>query len=238
MYANESKGGKFPPNKYASYADDQTCTKPTGVDFYFQGNTVYPEYLSDVNVLMCPSDANNEGDIAEGKWHCDWDRTQPCPCKWNSRSYVYLGWAMTADMMVSPGATINPPNPAITDINPDFLTLMTDPAVGLGQEKDNIADQSKVVDKDYELGEDTGKMVYRLREGIERFFITDINNPAASAKAQSSIAYFFDELSTDISEFNHIPGGANVLYLDGHVGFIRYPGEFPVTTILAFITGM
>jgi prepilin-type processing-associated H-X9-DG protein len=28
--------------------------------------------------------------------------------------------------------------------------------------------------------------------------------------------------------FNHIPGGANVLYMDGHVEFQRYPtGEYP-----------
>ncbi len=26
---------------------------------------------------------------------------------------------------------------------------------------------------------------------------------------------------------NHLPGGANVLYMDGHVGYIRYPGAFP-----------
>jgi hypothetical protein len=34
-------------------------------------------------------------------------------------------------------------------------------------------------------GSPVPKTIYRLREGIERFFITDINNPAASAKAQS-----------------------------------------------------
>ena len=29
-------------------------------------------------------------------------------------------------------------------------------------------------------------------------------------------------------EFNHVPGGANVLYMDGHVEFQRYPtGKFP-----------
>ena len=33
----------------------------------------------------------------------------------------------------------------------------------------------------------TGSTVYRLREGIERFLITDINNPAASAQAQSTV---------------------------------------------------
>ena len=32
-----------------------------------------------------------------------------------------------------------------------------------------------------------------------------------------------------VTYFNHIPGGGNVLYMDGHVEFVRYPGESPVS---------
>ncbi len=85
----------------------------------------------------------------------------------------------------------------------------------------------------------------RTREGIERFFITDINNPAAGAVAQSELPIMWDAWAANInvegytihpiegmsegtSMFNHIPGGSNVLYLDGHVEFIRYnEGRFP-----------
>ena len=76
--------------------------------------------------------------------------------------------------------------------------------------------------------------IYRLREGIERFFITDINNPAASATAQSELPLMWDIAvwpaapADGQASFNHIPGGGNVLYLDGHVTFVRYPGEFPI----------
>jgi prepilin-type processing-associated H-X9-DG protein len=28
--------------------------------------------------------------------------------------------------------------------------------------------------------------------------------------------------------FNHVPGGGNVLYMDGHVGFVKYPSAWPV----------
>jgi len=74
--------------------------------------------------------------------------------------------------------------------------------------------------------------VFRLREGIERFLITDINNPAASAKAQSEVEVMWDSVSADSSAgaaFNHIPGGANILFLDGHVDYVRYQteGDFP-----------
>ena len=78
--------------------------------------------------------------------------------------------------------------------------------------------------------------VYRLREGIERFFITDINNPAASAKAQSELAVQFDNVSIEAGNFSHVPGGANVLFVDGHVEFIRYPGVHPVSRVWAVLS--
>jgi prepilin-type N-terminal cleavage/methylation domain-containing protein/prepilin-type processing-associated H-X9-DG protein len=77
----------------------------------------------------------------------------------------------------------------------------------------------------------------RLKEGVERFFITDINNPAGSAQAQSTIPVMWDAWGPSFEGsnynatplMNHIPGGSNVLYMDGHVEFIRYGAAFPVT---------
>ncbi len=88
----------------------------------------------------------------------------------------------------------------------------------------------------------------RIREGIERFFITDINNPAAGAQAQSTIPVMMDAWGNtsavwgsgsymeewtgirdnSILQFNHVPGGSNVLWMDGHVQFIRFGSAFPV----------
>jgi prepilin-type processing-associated H-X9-DG protein len=79
----------------------------------------------------------------------------------------------------------------------------------------------------------SGKTIYRLREGIERFFISDINNAAASSKGQSELAVMWDILDTNPSDFNHVPGGANVLFMDGHVSFLKYPSEHPVTRAFA-----
>jgi prepilin-type N-terminal cleavage/methylation domain-containing protein/prepilin-type processing-associated H-X9-DG protein len=68
-----------------------------------------------------------------------------------------------------------------------------------------------------------------LREGVERFYITDINNPAGSANAQSTVAIMWDNSFSEngglrnTDNFNHVPGGANVLYMDGHVEFAKYP---------------
>lgn len=70
--------------------------------------------------------------------------------------------------------------------------------------------------------------VMRLREGIERFLITDINNPAASASAQSEIFIMMDVVSLEVSDFSHVPGGSNALYMDGYVAFVKYPSTAPV----------
>ena len=74
--------------------------------------------------------------------------------------------------------------------------------------------------------------VLRLKEGIERFFITDINNPAGAAQAQSNLPTMWDSISTDPLDTAHLPGGSNVLYADGHVSFVKYnasanSGVFP-----------
>ena len=40
-------------------------------------------------------------------------------------------------------------------------------------------------------------------------------------------------MAAAITSFNHLPGGANVLYMDGHVEFLKYQGsngKFPVIT--------
>jgi prepilin-type processing-associated H-X9-DG protein len=81
----------------------------------------------------------------------------------------------------------------------------------------------------------------RLREGVERFFITDINNPASGSTGQSTLPVMWDTWSpnwqggdfhTGIGAFNHLPGGCNTLYMDGHVEFLRLDDEFPVISEL------
>ena len=39
----------------------------------------------------------------------------------------------------------------------------------------------------------------------------------------------FDRVDITPAGFNHVPGGANVLYMDGHVEFEKYPGAFPAS---------
>ena len=78
--------------------------------------------------------------------------------------------------------------------------------------------------------------IFRLREGIERFLITDINNAGGSNISQSDLVVMWDQGSTNPAGFNHIPGGSNVLFMDGHVEFIKYVA-FSTTTPAPLNTG-
>ena len=80
------------------------------------------------------------------------------------------------------------------------------------------------------LDRDTTRL-HRLREGVERFFVTDASALDAWALARASLPVMWDFSHGDVHkrpEFNHVPGGANVLYMDGHVDFHKFPSEFPL----------
>jgi prepilin-type processing-associated H-X9-DG protein len=95
-------------------------------------------------------------------------------------------------------------------------------------------------------------VIPRMRQGIERFLVTDINDLSASSKAAAAVPIFLDNLAAATAHkcvdwipaeadvaFNHRPRGCNVVYLDGHVEFKRYkpsddPGSFPVTPYMAY----
>jgi len=49
----------------------------------------------------------------------------------------------------------------------------------------------------------------------------------------------WDNLSTTAYTFNHVPGGSNILYLDGHVQFQKYDlnGPAPCNGPMAKVVG-
>jgi prepilin-type N-terminal cleavage/methylation domain-containing protein/prepilin-type processing-associated H-X9-DG protein len=216
------------------------------VEFTFSGPALYPEYLTDTNVLLCPSDSSTDDatNDSNGRWYNQnilnsTGETRLDPCALSPESYVYMGWAFIGTPgrdYLAAGADENDEgvaNPLASPVGPyinyDFIvalqTRVGEVAAGFGTYDDDISG----------VGLET---IYRTREGIERFFITDINNPAGSAHAQSTIAMTFDKVSTVPSQFNHVPGGANVLYMDGHVEFQKYPSKFPVTRVFAALISL
>ncbi len=47
----------------------------------------------------------------------------------------------------------------------------------------------------------------------------------------------YDSVTVVPENYNHVPGGGNVLYMDGHVKFVRFPGEYPVSASWAWFLG-
>jgi len=218
MYANEWDG-RLPQLKVWNC---EGALDPGAI--VFDGVAVYPEYLTDPNILICPSDS--DAAPADEVWDYDGDG-QFDPCELSRRSYHYLGWMLLGPEIIGTGKDPNDPTFDVGDINFDMLMDFLNNALLIAENHDK-----DLTDLPEESGNGGGTTIYRLRLGIERFLITDINNPAASAIAASEVPVMWDEIfgTPDmIGSFNHVPGGINVLYLDGHVEFIRYPGSFPCT---------
>jgi prepilin-type processing-associated H-X9-DG protein len=165
------------------------------------------------------------------------------PCALTGESYGYHGWAWTGKPghdYLEVAAQANDPNltstpPALFQwVSMDWVMLLVQLAAEVATTPG--ANYDRDLPFTNSAGEDV--TVYRLREGIERFLITNINDPATASQAQSEIAVMFDLVSTTISEFNHVPGGANCLYLDGHVKFLRYPDDYPASKAFASMVAL
>lgn len=225
MYANESPGMAFPPMK-ALHCEGTVAPGAT----IFDAGAVYPEYLTDFNALVCPSSpsASNAMELwdkgntlsslyaVSAKIYANSGKVEPCEVY--EHPYVYVGWAIEDGMTNTEAAA----TAFDTNIEALFETL-----------RDGTPDNALRTTRDdwtvavHGTGNANGDTIYRLKEGVERFLITDINNPAATARAQSGLAVMWDEISGDeASHFNHVPGGCNVLFMDGHVAFFRYSGPY------------
>jgi prepilin-type N-terminal cleavage/methylation domain-containing protein/prepilin-type processing-associated H-X9-DG protein len=276
MYANESRGNIFPGStpRYHKQMD------PLNADAYrfpdsemsFDVTQVYPEYMTDHNVLFCPS--SDVGDnVKEALWY-------PVDPSWNNPAVMSKSWipgtvkAAIRKSSATYGAVeiknhlpathncggykhkddgVNkvfhaPPEGADLSLcifRPLAETYAVFPYAmqyekfipGLWNDGESSVEDSLNRAYNALVGEyltptlttSFGNEIFRSKEGVERFLITDINNPAGAARAQSGIMYMadfvqqYDPDPIDGLKFNHIPGGANMLFLDGHVEFVKYP---------------
>jgi prepilin-type N-terminal cleavage/methylation domain-containing protein/prepilin-type processing-associated H-X9-DG protein len=246
MYSNEWDG-KFPQIKTrnstaAANFDPQPgevpCSFMNATWLSPDGQAVYPEYLTDPAILICPSDGDGQTLRDAGHFNLYYDPNNPYDaCRLDAISYFYHGWAVTGADMTPPGGdeNLNPPVAGVSydeaAANAFWSPVLTTIVTGYT----NVDHYDQDISYTNDRGED--KTFYRMREGIERFFITDINNPAASAMAQSEIPVMMDAITDIVADFNHVPGGCNVLYMDGHVDFIKFPGKFPISRAWAAVWG-
>ncbi|MCP4640764.1 MAG: DUF1559 domain-containing protein [bacterium] len=226
MYANEANG-KFPQRQITRH--DGSLSP----EMMFNGPAMIPEYINDYNVIWCPSWGANPDPVSRydgGKGNGDGVIT---PYEIGQEPYHYTGWLILDDINIL-GPLVGTQGSGINGRHEEPAYLNT-PWGELAQA--NVATNGAASDEDFTVSATYagtqvrgGDTIYRLREGIERFLISDINNPAATAMATSGIPMMWDHASTKVIDFSHVPGGGNVLYMDGHVEFLRYPADrFPFT---------
>lgn len=267
MYSNEDRSNRF----------------PRGWHFYnLELFSMYPEYLTDINIAFCPSAVNSTNSEtleriqggtpmtvtnSSDTTNADVENIGDFINLWDAgmfMSYAYLNWMMTHDsdlisarlVQATDGwAAIGTREACDGDVSFDALEPGNTVA-GTGSWWSGEVWSSLYITGSG--GNTAGNTLYKTRDGVERFMITDINNPAASNQAQSSVPVMFDvvagaaeggyEADPSVAKFNHLPGGSNVLYMDGHVEFVRKwsegavivqpnqldtAGKFPVTQYVA-----
>ena len=227
MYADESRGERYPRMGV------EDCDGGLLVwNAIFDANAMFPEYLTDLNLLVCPSSPLGRSALEVwdqgGTNHVIWEPTSTTengvvePCEVVTHPYYYNGYAMSQVMFENDDLAHNMSH---------FSEAVGNYAADVEHEfhHGGIHAAAAYVDGDWafyfhgHLGNIGSQGVApRLREGIERFFITDVNNPGASAQGQSQIVMMSDTVAPHPEHFNHIPGGSNVLYMDGHVDFLSW----------------
>jgi prepilin-type N-terminal cleavage/methylation domain-containing protein/prepilin-type processing-associated H-X9-DG protein len=242
MYTNEWDG-RFPPLIHNPVAPDGTIfvindrwtSKAFTPDIY----ALYPEYWNDLNLYICPSDPRTRQEkMLSNDPNDSWVYNDEVIINnFDGGSYEYIGYAAYGEPMGCCAVIVLDVIAEIPSSTPDPDGLRVsgfdvDIPCGSGTMCNTLNNIDNPNLPGYSCGWANPTTIYRLREGIERFFITDINNPAATAVAQSELPVLWDKVVGHLQwggggKFNHIPGGGNVLYADGHVEFIRYPGEWP-----------
>ncbi|HOZ45697.1 MAG TPA: DUF1559 domain-containing protein [Candidatus Hydrogenedentes bacterium] len=276
MYSGESEGGLFPAMQFEGDilgGEDYVAAAP-------MVNSIYPEYLTDPSIFICPSDPDN--DVENFKWdegqtgYDSFDAATMNVGDWNiavyepdhdigvkdaDASYAYFGWVFDRldpyeerpdYYMPASAAEVQTLLTAISQTMPEGLSELHVPTqllqsllyaatryLGL----DGPADTA-IVHHDVQCsyhgvncGNGGGPIVYHLAEGVERYAIHNVADAGATSLAQSDIFVMLDCLDSKGAIFNHTPGGCNVLFMDAHVDFIKYPGRAPVTRPVALIVG-
>jgi len=210
--------------------------------FLWDANALYPEYLTDSAIMACPSDPETNpksnfrltsgqslSDNSWGATDTSFDKGTVHPDCIGTMSYVYTGYMITNDSEMLGGFYTY-------QAVDQFLPITNAVSDGWRDRNVNLASFGMAAS-----GNAGSSSIYRLSTSVDRFLITDMNTSLTGTETGSSvIPIMWDQISTNISEFSHVPAGQNVLYMDGHVAFHRYDRAstaFPVSPFYAAING-
>jgi prepilin-type processing-associated H-X9-DG protein len=185
MYENESPQGTFPP------------LSPIPYNWTMDMASVYPEYLTDTNVLICPSSPWGGPGMFDLKHNEEHPGREPGTLHTDCISslyYIYTGYRITSD------------------------------------------EQALAFRRAYDL-EGPGAFQADLLLNVPVWNDSDRPNDTELAPNTIPVVWDYVPLNRDDS-WNHIPSGANILFLDGHCEFRKFSyynnsSQFPVTQMSA-----
>lgn len=227
MYSDEADG--FYPTLQRVDPGKRECLPGPIPPLVFRGELMYPEYLTDTRILVCPSDVDGRDEYRRGRWWAtdvvDRPGTRPSihPCRIDDLSYHYIPWVFRDDWLL---------DEATLDFDEDFFEAFIEALVAAGGAGTRTGEWSFIDENQKKV------RVLPLWEGISRVLITDINNPWRGYTSDTSVAMMFDHISTNPYDFNHLPGGANILYMDGHVEYTKYSQSYPYPVSRAWATAV
>ncbi len=246
MYAQESAGGLYPPLQAELMPlHDAESMNPTGQTSLVMApmvrlSAIYPDYVRDSFAVVCPANKHIQlGGLtaADGTWigdvACDDGFGKVSTDRGIAQatgSYMYFGWATDACGMASRQESLSLIGGKRKDNAPAQLVLGVGPVLAEIARTQNptLADADIAVPGG--VGTRGGTLIHRLREGVQRFAVTDINNHRKTARAEAEQWIMSDLIEAPAADAQ---GGANVLFMDGHVEFVEFSAKAPVTSGVA-----
>lgn len=235
MYGDESPNEKWPPlqvyNIQRPYSFRSVAAGP-------RVSCLLGEYLTSAEIAYCPSDSElPEFDYSD----LNYLNERP---ELIDASYGYLGWAFDKGLLPPIKLSQFPALSAMISLfkihgvsdkkfnaqlsaaldgliraNKHRLNLLLTPAVAQDIVDQDIEDIPLYPGLGIPLGNGASGTIYRLRNSIAGstgFGISEFN----LGLSESKLWVMFDH-SHDLFSANHMPGGSNVLYMDGHVEFVK-----------------
>lgn len=249
MYADESRGGIYPHVKgldcrgkvqpWSGALDLSEVYPDYMADWDLLVCPAYPLGKTAVEIWDGGKTTNPRWEAVEGFSN----NGEVEPCEVLAKPYYYYGWAFSEKLFQSavhyipPEPEDNGPQyvksqgmPVVTPYNEPTHTnrfhqaILSQTAALRSGETDPSSDMWKMT---YATGKPImlprGSEILQLREGVERYYIDEIGNPAASSMEQARIVVLHEELFESSEQVYHSKGRLNVLYMDGHVASLR-PG--------------